>query len=640
MAVRTAPYAARLRWSGAVVLVGTFLTALGFLLGGAYWLLVALAVFASTLLSLLAAAYGKPGAVAGNLLNIWFVIILSDSHALHKSPAQTWPLVGPQALAWLAGGVLWLVVAGLLLMLRRARQSALATPAQPLAPAHWSHALVAFALLGAVAVALATAVAWGFALANADWMPIAAIIAMKPSFQASAYVGAQRVAGAILGGVLAALLLSTVHDRFSLEVAYVLLLALANAIHDVNYAFYATAISASTLIALGLPHPGSWTDIWQRVGWTLAGVAIALAVMLIAAGLASQRASQSEPQSASTTATAAVAARAAPQSSNARPPASAEMSAPSSVMRAPSAAERAQRQVALARGQASLAQAFEDVFPRQVADYHAQLRQIMDRALRESGALDLLRSAASLLGGPSQPETSEYLETDLTTWYVHPAAEAHPDGLRSSSDWTGQEEERHTTHFRGYVLEIPGTPPLAICLGYLLERVPVFAIHTQAELDRLAGSAPFTDLFRCDLPVIRSPQAYAYVPVYEVDLLQRGQATSHFPAPRHRSAELRHIQHDMHVITGPHVLDRPHFLVTAELPVGASALHSVAELPRSLGDLQRELTPTSLARIQGHLAAQLVEVLHHIRPALWAEPVPLGQGQPQPHPVMGLRPSS
>jgi hypothetical protein len=259
-----------------------------------------------------------------------------------------------------------------------------------------------------------------------------------------------------------------------------------------------------------------------------------------------------------------------------------------------------------------VAQAFEEKFPRQVADYHAQLRQILDRALRESGALVLLRAAAFLLDIPAQLEASEYLETDRTTWAVQPGAGAHPDDLHSRSDWNRQEDECHITHFRGYVLEIPGTPPLAICLGYLLERVPVFALHSQVELDRLAGSAPFSDLFQCDLPVIRSPQTYAYVPVYEVDIPQRGQVTSRFPAPRHRSAQLLHIQHDEYVISGPKVLDMPHVLVTVEFPAGASALRSVAELPKSLGELQQELNPTTLARIQAQLAAQLAVVLHDL----------------------------
>ena len=91
-------YATRVRWSVGVVLVGAVLTVLGYVLGGANWALVALAVLVTTLLSYSVTASGRRGAVAGVLLNIWFLITLSVTHALDKSPAQTWAPAGPQAL--------------------------------------------------------------------------------------------------------------------------------------------------------------------------------------------------------------------------------------------------------------------------------------------------------------------------------------------------------------------------------------------------------------------------------------------------------------------------------------------------------------------------------------------------------------
>lgn len=60
----------RLRRALAFVLVGALLTALGVLLGGANWALVVSLVFATTLLSYLALAYGRSGFIVGDLLNI------------------------------------------------------------------------------------------------------------------------------------------------------------------------------------------------------------------------------------------------------------------------------------------------------------------------------------------------------------------------------------------------------------------------------------------------------------------------------------------------------------------------------------------------------------------------------------------
>jgi uncharacterized membrane protein YgaE (UPF0421/DUF939 family) len=155
-------------------------------------------------------------------------------------------------------------------------------PPQAAATARLSRPLVTFAVLAAVAVALATAVAWGFDLPNADWMPVAAVVAMKPSLQASTYVAGQRVAGALVGAILAALLLSAIHDRTFLAVMVVIIGALGVALHEVNYALCCASISTVVLTWLGLPHPTSLTTNWERVAWTVAGVGIALSVTLVA----------------------------------------------------------------------------------------------------------------------------------------------------------------------------------------------------------------------------------------------------------------------------------------------------------------------------------------------------------------------
>jgi hypothetical protein len=278
--------ASRVRWSVAFVLGGTLLTIPAFLLGGGGWFVATLAVFLSTLLATFAAAYGKRGALAGSLLNAWFVVNLVLAFPLHASLAHTWTLAWQQAVAWLAGGVLWLVVSVVIWLVQRARQpSSPATPPQDTAgaaPVRLSPPLIRFALIAATAVALSTAITLGLDLSHADWMPIATLIALKPSVDASAYIGGQRVAGALLGGILAVLLLSAVHDKTVLEVVIVLFVALGVAIHGVNYALYCTCIATGLLIGLGLPDPGNLSANVERILWSLVGVLIALAVMWLA----------------------------------------------------------------------------------------------------------------------------------------------------------------------------------------------------------------------------------------------------------------------------------------------------------------------------------------------------------------------
>jgi hypothetical protein len=274
----------RIRWSIAFVLAGTVLTALGYILGGAEWVVVVLAVFVSTFLSYLPSAYSPHGATGGVLLNIWFLIALSTTFALGKPPSETWPLAGPQAFAWLAGGALWLICAfAWRAVIPWRSESYHPSAAQDPSTGHISRPLVTFAGYAALAVALATAVAWGFHVpTHADWMPLGAVVAMKPKFDSSVYVAGQRVAGALVGAILATILLTLVQDRTILLVLIVVFFSVGNMVHDANYALYYACISTEVLISLGLPQPGNLLDNYARVLWTLVGVGIAIMVSFVA----------------------------------------------------------------------------------------------------------------------------------------------------------------------------------------------------------------------------------------------------------------------------------------------------------------------------------------------------------------------
>jgi Fusaric acid resistance protein-like len=285
-----------------VAVVGALLTALGFGIGAGPWGWVVLAAFVVTLLGGLAVKYGVHRFVAAYLLNVWFIVALGlptlisfDVPGLYQSGlihAQSWK----QALAWLVGSALWIVYATIVWLMRgRSPQpQPVAEIPGDISPRPLTRPLILYAVIRAVAVSIAVAISFGLKLPDAYWMPIAAIIAMKPSLQQSALTAVQRVAGTIVGAAVAALVLLAVDNRTALEVIVVVLVALGASIRTMSYTWYTAAIAGAVLIAADVPHPSNLTDEGRRILFTFAGVGIAIIVLLLA-GLLQKRTGKTTP---------------------------------------------------------------------------------------------------------------------------------------------------------------------------------------------------------------------------------------------------------------------------------------------------------------------------------------------------------
>lgn len=220
------------------------------------------------------------------LLNIWFLIALAlpAGYRLDHVHTSAWA----QALAWLVGSALTLVYVTVVWLARgRTAQPQPGADVLPgsTEPVPLSRQVILFAVIRAVAVSIAVAIAFGLHQPNADWMPVATIVAMKPSLQQSALVTEQRLAGAVIGAVVAAAFLLTVDTKIALEVVIAVLSALAGSVRAVNYAWYCAAVAGAVLIGMDLPHPSSRADEGRRVLFTFAGVGIAVIVMFLASQL-------------------------------------------------------------------------------------------------------------------------------------------------------------------------------------------------------------------------------------------------------------------------------------------------------------------------------------------------------------------
>jgi hypothetical protein len=275
-------YADRVSALAAVGAVGAALTALGFGIGGGAWGWVAAAGFVVTVLGGLTVKFGLNRFAAATLLNVWFVIVLAVplAYRLDRLEVHVWA----QTLAWLTGSALtvgyvclrWLISG----KAARPRPTPDVLPGDT-TPIALTRPVVLFVVVRAVAVSAAIAIAFRLRLPNADWMPLATIVALKPSLRQSALVAQQRIAGTVIGAAIAVIFLVSVANRAALEVVVVLLGTLAGSLRTVSYTLFTTAVAAAVLIALDLPHPTDLTYEGRRLLFTLAGVGIAVLVMFL-----------------------------------------------------------------------------------------------------------------------------------------------------------------------------------------------------------------------------------------------------------------------------------------------------------------------------------------------------------------------
>jgi hypothetical protein len=286
--------------------IGALVTALAFAIGGVGWGWLVLAAFAATLAAGLAIRFGVHTFVEALLLNVWFIVALGLAVSLHHQSlitSHTWA----QVLAWVGGSALWIALAfvGWLVGGRKDRPQPIAEIPGDTASRKLTPPLIMFALLRALAIAGTVALAFGLNLSHGDWMPLAALVAMKPALDQTALVGVQRVAGALIGAIAAALLLLIPAAEHGLKLIAVDLgfqtVAIVLLMHAVisrfyNYALYYAAITAAVLLLLDAPHPSNYSALGDRVLWTLAGVGIGVLVMLLADRLAKRAKSGAKTQ--------------------------------------------------------------------------------------------------------------------------------------------------------------------------------------------------------------------------------------------------------------------------------------------------------------------------------------------------------
>jgi uncharacterized membrane protein YccC len=129
------------------------------------------------------------------------------------------------------------------------------------------------------AIVLAVAMALGrhFAADRGYWIPMTAALVLKPDFQTTFVRGFGRIAGTLIGAVVATLVIALVRGHPVAQVAGLIATAAAAYVtFNPNYALFSIAITSFVVIVLGMRGLPGTTTIDARVLDTLAGGALAM----------------------------------------------------------------------------------------------------------------------------------------------------------------------------------------------------------------------------------------------------------------------------------------------------------------------------------------------------------------------------
>ena len=122
---------------------------------------------------------------------------------------------------------------------------------------------------------------WGYQLwhvPNGYWIPMTAIITMKPEFHETLTRGLARSAGTLLGAGVATLIAATLRPSPELLVVLVTTFAwLSYAFLKVNYAIFAVFLTAYIVFLIGLANLPELQVVWHRLIATAIGGALAIA---------------------------------------------------------------------------------------------------------------------------------------------------------------------------------------------------------------------------------------------------------------------------------------------------------------------------------------------------------------------------
>ena len=142
----------------------------------------------------------------------------------------------------------------------------------------WRNPMVRHALRLAVIATTAASLYKGLRLEHGYWLIVTVLVILKPDWAATRQRAGERVAGSLIGGVIGIILSVLVRNIFILDALLFLFCLLAFSHSPRNYRLYVLFLTPFVVLMINIAAPGNWRIAVTRIGYNLAGGALALLV--------------------------------------------------------------------------------------------------------------------------------------------------------------------------------------------------------------------------------------------------------------------------------------------------------------------------------------------------------------------------
>jgi hypothetical protein len=116
---------------------------------------------------------------------------------------------------------------------------------------------------------------------HGHWIVLSALVIVKPDYAETSRRARERIAGTLVGGIVAVPLAVFLRNTIGLDIVLAGLCLLAYSNLKRSYGMYSALLTPFVVLLVNASHPGDWRLALTRVGDSMAGGALALAVAFL-----------------------------------------------------------------------------------------------------------------------------------------------------------------------------------------------------------------------------------------------------------------------------------------------------------------------------------------------------------------------